>query len=170
MPKLGMDMDQGLVVEWFVAEGEEVTDDQVVAEIESEKTTGEIRVRQDGVLHHVLVAEGESTGPGGAVAIVGESGEDVSELLSEATGGGVKEAEATAADATGETTGGGEASAAETSGGGETAQTTSMQISGDSGYQRRKSADGFEATVATAAVDEGKVACGVSRPLTPDFR
>jgi pyruvate/2-oxoglutarate dehydrogenase complex dihydrolipoamide acyltransferase (E2) component len=100
MPKLGMDMDQGTVVEWLVEEGDEVTDEQVIAEIESEKTVGEIRSRQDGVLHHVLLAVGESTEPGGDVAIIGEPDEDVSALLAEAgdtAGGEEADTEATAA-------------------------------------------------------------------------
>jgi len=84
MPKLGMDMDQGTLVEWFVEEGEEVTEGQVVAEIESEKTTGEITVREDGIVHEVLLGVGDSTGPGGAVAVVGGPDEDVSDLLAEA--------------------------------------------------------------------------------------
>ena len=108
MPKLGMDMDQGTVVEWFVEEGGEVTDGEVVAEIESEKTTGEVRVRQDGVLHHRLLAEGEGTGPGGAVAIVGDADEDVSDLLAEATGGA---AAAEADESAGEETSGEETTA-----------------------------------------------------------
>ncbi len=84
MPKLGMDMDQGTVVEWFVDEGDEVQSGQVVAEIESEKTTGEVSVRQDGVVHHILLGVGESVEPGGDIAIVGDADEDVSQLLAEA--------------------------------------------------------------------------------------
>ncbi|MFD1513410.1 2-oxo acid dehydrogenase subunit E2 [Halomarina rubra] len=83
MPKLGMDMDQGTIVEWFVDEGDEVTEGEVVAEIESEKTTGEITVREDGIIHERLLNVGDSTGPGGAVAIVGAPDEDVSDLLAE---------------------------------------------------------------------------------------
>jgi pyruvate dehydrogenase E2 component (dihydrolipoamide acetyltransferase) len=101
MPKLGMDMDQGTVVEWFVEAGEAVTEGQVVAEIESEKTTGEITVREDGVVHEVLLAAGESTEPGGAVAVVGAPDEDVSGLLAEAgvEGDAGTEADATAGEA-----------------------------------------------------------------------
>jgi pyruvate dehydrogenase E2 component (dihydrolipoamide acetyltransferase) len=117
MPKLGMDMDQGTVVEWFVEEGDEVTDGEVVAEIESEKTTGEVRVRQDGVLHHQLLAEGESTGPGGAVAVVGDPGEDVSDLLAEATGGAAQ----VEADESGDEAADGEAATEPTADAGESA-------------------------------------------------
>lgn len=100
MPKLGMDMDQGTVVEWFVDEGDEVHSGQVVAEIESEKTTGEVEVRRDGVIHHILLDVGESVEPGGDIAIVGDADEDVSELLAEAGVGdsSVDEAETAATE------------------------------------------------------------------------
>ena len=81
MPKLGMDMDQGTIVEWFVDEGDEVEAGQTIAEIESEKTTGEIEVREDGIVHRLLLAVGESVEPSGNVAVVGAPDEDVSDLL-----------------------------------------------------------------------------------------
>jgi pyruvate dehydrogenase E2 component (dihydrolipoamide acetyltransferase) len=81
MPKLGMDMDQGTIVEWFVDEGDEVEAGQTIAEIESEKTTGEIEVREDGIVHRLLLAVGESVEPSGDVAVVGGADEDVSDLL-----------------------------------------------------------------------------------------
>ena len=97
MPKLGMDMDQGTIVEWLVDEGDEVESGQVVAEIESEKTTGEIKVREDGVLRAVLLATGDSVEPGGDVAVGGGPDEDVSDLVSGA--GGEATADAVAAEA-----------------------------------------------------------------------
>jgi pyruvate dehydrogenase E2 component (dihydrolipoamide acetyltransferase) len=86
MPKLGMDMDQGTVVEWLVDEGDTVESGQVVAEIESEKTTGDIKVREDGVLRKRLLEVGDSVGPGGDVAVVAGPDEDVSALLGGADG------------------------------------------------------------------------------------
>ncbi len=88
MPKLGMDMDQGTIVEWLVDEGDEVESGQVIAEIESEKTTGEIKVREDGVVHRLLLGVGDSVGPGGDVAVVGGADEDVSGLVEGGAGGG----------------------------------------------------------------------------------
>ncbi|WP_245902982.1 2-oxo acid dehydrogenase subunit E2 [Salinigranum rubrum] len=87
MPKLGMDMDQGTIVEWLVDEGDEVESGQVVAEIESEKTTGEIKVREDGVVHRLLLGVGDSVEPGGDVAVVGGADEDVSGLVEGEAGG-----------------------------------------------------------------------------------
>ncbi len=103
MPKLGMDMDQGTIVEWLVDEGDEVESGQVVAEIESEKTTGEIKVREDGVVHRLLLGVGDSVEPGGDVAVVGGPDEDVSGLLGGEGGGeAAAESEASAASEAGE--------------------------------------------------------------------
>jgi pyruvate dehydrogenase E2 component (dihydrolipoamide acetyltransferase) len=102
MPKLGMDMDQGTVVEWLVDEGGEVTSGQTVAEIESEKTTGEISVREDGVLRQILLDVGDSVEPGGDVAVVAGPDEDISSLL-EGVDGVETAAETGADDAEGAT-------------------------------------------------------------------
>jgi pyruvate dehydrogenase E2 component (dihydrolipoamide acetyltransferase) len=103
MPKLGMDMDQGTIVEWLVDEGDEVESGQVVAEIESEKTTGEIKVREDGVVHRLLLGVGDSVEPGGDVAVVGGPDEDVSGLVGGEGGGeAAAESEASAASEAGE--------------------------------------------------------------------
>jgi pyruvate dehydrogenase E2 component (dihydrolipoamide acetyltransferase) len=118
MPKLGMDMDQGTIVEWLVDEGDEVESGQVVAEIESEKTTGEIKVREDGVVHRLLLGVGDSVEPGGDVAVVGGPDEDVSGLL-DGDGGGEATAESEASAA-------GEATEAGDSGGGPSPQAASL--------------------------------------------
>jgi pyruvate/2-oxoglutarate dehydrogenase complex dihydrolipoamide acyltransferase (E2) component len=94
MPKLGMDMDQGTLVRWLVDEDETVQSGQVIAEIESEKTTGEVESREDGVVHHILLDVGESVEPGGDIAIVGGADEDVSTLLAESDGAAADSADA----------------------------------------------------------------------------
>jgi pyruvate dehydrogenase E2 component (dihydrolipoamide acetyltransferase) len=90
-------MDQGTVVEWLVDEGDTVESGQVIAEIESEKTTGEIKVREDGVVHRLLLDVGDSIEPSGDVAVVGGPDEDVSGLLD--GDAGTDESDAEAADA-----------------------------------------------------------------------
>ncbi|WP_411965534.1 2-oxo acid dehydrogenase subunit E2 [Haloferax sp. YSMS24] len=102
MPKLGLEMKSGELSVWLVGEGEAVTEGEPIAEIESEKTTAEISAKEDGVLRRVLLAEGESTAPGGSVAIVAEADEDISDLEAEAGGGAdeaASEAETAEADA-----------------------------------------------------------------------
>ncbi|WP_101295675.1 2-oxo acid dehydrogenase subunit E2 [Halegenticoccus soli] len=80
MPKLGLEMDRGTLVEWHVSEGESVEEGEVIAEVESEKTTGEVTARESGVLRRVLLAAGESAEPGASIGIVAGPDEDVSDL------------------------------------------------------------------------------------------
>ncbi|ELZ89937.1 dihydrolipoamide S-acyltransferase [Haloferax sulfurifontis ATCC BAA-897] len=77
-------MKSGELSAWLVSEGDEVTEGEPIAEIESEKTTAEIDAKEDGVLRRVVLAEGESTAPGGALAIVAGADEDISGLEADA--------------------------------------------------------------------------------------
>ncbi len=59
MPKLGMTMEEGTVVEWPVALGQHVEKGQIVLVIESEKNEAEIEATAAGFLRHVYVDPGE---------------------------------------------------------------------------------------------------------------
>jgi pyruvate dehydrogenase E2 component (dihydrolipoamide acetyltransferase) len=60
MPKLGMTMREGTVVEWLVAVGGAVEKGRPVLAIETEKSAVEIEAAASGVLRHVYVAPGET--------------------------------------------------------------------------------------------------------------
>lgn len=83
MPKLGLEMEQGTMLEWHVEEGESVAEDDVIAEIESEKSIGEIEAREDGVLRMTTLEEGESVPPGTPIGIVAGADEDIADLRAE---------------------------------------------------------------------------------------
>ncbi|AUX10510.1 pyruvate dehydrogenase E2 component (dihydrolipoamide acetyltransferase) [Halalkaliarchaeum desulfuricum] len=87
MPKLGMEMSEGTVVEWLFEEGDSVEADEPIAEIESEKTSAEIEAREDGVLRQILLAEGETCEPGDPIGIVAGPDEDISDLEAAVEGG-----------------------------------------------------------------------------------
>lgn len=70
MPKLGMLMEEGTVVKWLKNEGDNVKKDEVVALIESQKLTGEVKAPADGVLYKILVKEGETAKVGEAIGII----------------------------------------------------------------------------------------------------
>ena len=59
MPKLGLTMTEGRLVEWLVPAGEQVRKGQPIAVIETEKVTAEMEAEADGVLEH-LTAAGET--------------------------------------------------------------------------------------------------------------
>lgn len=60
MPRLGMTMQEGTVVDWPVPLGEHVERGQQVLVIESEKAEVEIEATQSGFLRHVYVEPGET--------------------------------------------------------------------------------------------------------------
>jgi pyruvate dehydrogenase E2 component (dihydrolipoamide acetyltransferase) len=86
MPKLGVEMETGVVVEWFVAVGDPVNEGDVVAEIESEKTTAEVEAREDGVLRRRFLDVGEEAPPGTPMGIVAVEDADVSALVADIEG------------------------------------------------------------------------------------
>jgi pyruvate dehydrogenase E2 component (dihydrolipoamide acetyltransferase) len=83
MPKLGVEMERGEVLAWYVEAGDAVEEGDVLAEIESEKSVAEVAAREDGVLRRRLLAEGESTEPGGPMAIVAAEDADIGNLEAE---------------------------------------------------------------------------------------
>lgn len=83
MPQLGMSMEEGTVVEWVLEEGERVDADDLIATVESEKTTAEVESRQNGVVRRILVEEGGTVEPGEPIGIVADADEDISDLVSD---------------------------------------------------------------------------------------
>ena len=75
---MGYDMQEGTLVRWLKAEGEEVSIGEAVAEIETDKAVVEFESTEAGILHKLLVAEGAVVPVGQAVALVGAAGEEVS--------------------------------------------------------------------------------------------
>lgn len=86
MPKLSDTMTEGVVAEWHKKVGDTVKNGEVLAEIESDKATMEFESFQDGVLLHIGVAKGKTAAVDSILAILGEKGEDISELLKEESG------------------------------------------------------------------------------------
>lgn len=68
MPSLGADMERGTLVEWKVAPGDEVHRGDIVAVIDTEKSTIEVEVFEDGVVRELLVAEGDEAAVGAPLA------------------------------------------------------------------------------------------------------
>ena len=60
MPKLGLTMEEGTVVRWLVAEGDQVKKGQPVLEVETDKVVVEVEATASGVMGPLLVGEGET--------------------------------------------------------------------------------------------------------------
>ncbi|TVR22161.1 MAG: biotin/lipoyl-binding protein, partial [Ilumatobacter sp.] len=59
MPSLGADMEFGTVVEWLVAEGDEVSKGDIVAVVDTDKADIDVEIFESGVIDELLVPEGE---------------------------------------------------------------------------------------------------------------
>jgi pyruvate dehydrogenase E2 component (dihydrolipoamide acetyltransferase) len=81
MPKLSDTMEEGVVAEWHKKVGDEVNTGDVLAEIETDKATMEFESFQDGYLLHIGVQTGETAPVDSVLAILGEKGENIDELL-----------------------------------------------------------------------------------------
>jgi pyruvate/2-oxoglutarate dehydrogenase complex dihydrolipoamide acyltransferase (E2) component len=54
MPQMGADMTEGTLVKWLKQVGDEVTRGEVIAEIETEKTTVEVEALASGTLVEIV--------------------------------------------------------------------------------------------------------------------
>jgi pyruvate/2-oxoglutarate dehydrogenase complex dihydrolipoamide acyltransferase (E2) component len=59
MPKIGLDMTEGTIVEWKKKVGDRMERGEVIAEIETDKAVTEIEAAVDGVLAEIVAEEGE---------------------------------------------------------------------------------------------------------------
>jgi len=100
MPKLGLEMDRGTLIEWRIDAGESVNEGDVIADIESEKTSAEVDSREDGVLRKTYLEPGETVEPGDPIGIVATNDEDISELEAQIEATAAESAAATAAEST----------------------------------------------------------------------
>ncbi len=84
MLALSPTMEEGTLVEWLKSEGDEVSEGELIAEIETDKATMEMESFFDGTILKLLVKVGDAVPVGAPLAIVGEPGEDFSGLLNAA--------------------------------------------------------------------------------------
>ncbi len=80
MPKLGLTMTEGLIVEWKKNEGEEVKKGDVLFVLETEKVTYEVEAPEDGILGKIMVQAQETVPVGAIVAYLLKPGEDAASL------------------------------------------------------------------------------------------
>ena len=76
MPKLSDTMTVGTLVKWLKNEGDPVASGDMIAEVETDKATMEVECFDDGVLIKQYCGVGDEVAVGGAIAAVGEAGEE----------------------------------------------------------------------------------------------
>ncbi len=70
MPKLGPDMENGVLCAWLKEEGEPVTAGEPLFEIETNKVVNQIEATESGVLKQQLAEEGDLVAVNAAVAVL----------------------------------------------------------------------------------------------------
>lgn len=80
MPKFGLSMTEGSVVEWHKAEGETVAPGEELFDVETTKITNAYESPQGGTLRRQVAAEGETLPVGALVAVLADSSVPDSEI------------------------------------------------------------------------------------------
>lgn len=88
MPKMSDTMEEGVIAAWLKKVGDEVKPGDILAEVETDKATMELESYEEGVLLHIGVEEKDAVPVNGVIAIIGEKGENIDDLLKEANGEG----------------------------------------------------------------------------------
>lgn len=60
MPKLGLTMEEGTLIEWYISEGDSFEEGDLIFAVETEKLTNDVEATQSGEILEILVKEGET--------------------------------------------------------------------------------------------------------------
>ncbi|EMP69294.1 dihydrolipoyl dehydrogenase [Streptococcus mutans] len=77
MPKLGVDMQEGEIIEWKKQEGNEVKEGDILLEIMSDKTNMEIEAEDSGVLLKIVKGNGQVVPVTEVIGYIGAAGETI---------------------------------------------------------------------------------------------
>jgi pyruvate dehydrogenase E2 component (dihydrolipoamide acetyltransferase) len=75
LPDLGSGLKEGEIVSWLVKVGDEVTDEDLLCEVETEKAVIEVPVPFNGTVLSLAAEVGESVKVGAVLAVFGDAGE-----------------------------------------------------------------------------------------------
>ena len=76
LPKLGDQIVDAEIIEWSGKEGDKVSEHQVIAILETEKSSYELESEFTGILHIVKQASDEKVKAGELIAVIAESQEE----------------------------------------------------------------------------------------------
>ena len=85
MPRLSDTMTDGTVATWLKKVGDVVAEGDILAEIETDKATMEFESFNEGTLLYIGLQEGETAPVDSLLAIIGESGTDVTDVVNSFT-------------------------------------------------------------------------------------
>lgn len=70
MPRLGQEMEEGTIIEWYKREGDQVNKDEPIFQVETDKATMDVEAEVSGILSEILVLKNEEVPVGKVVAII----------------------------------------------------------------------------------------------------
>ncbi len=80
MPKMGATMTEGTLTEWLVKVGDKVEEGDEIFAVETDKLSNNIESFDEGTILKIMVEEGTTVPCQTPVAIIGEEGEDISDM------------------------------------------------------------------------------------------
>ena len=84
LPRMSDTMEEGVIANILIKEGDVIKAGTVIAEVETDKATMDLESFQEGTVLHVAAKKGDSIPVNGLIAILGKKGEDFQALLSDA--------------------------------------------------------------------------------------
>jgi len=94
MPKLSPTMESGVIAQWLVKVGDTIKEGDVLADIETDKATMQMKSYDDGVIVHLDHAAGEEVALGQRVMVLAKKGEDAGQVAAALGLGGAQAAPA----------------------------------------------------------------------------
>ena len=82
LPKWGLTMEEGTVSEWRKQTGDAVAEDEIIAEVETDKITNELPAPASGIVAKILVAAGETVEVGTVLALIAADAAEAAQLRS----------------------------------------------------------------------------------------
>src|SRR5512135_74135 len=76
MPKLSPTMESGVITQWLVKVGDQIKEGDVLADVETDKATMQMKSYDDGVVVHIDHAVGDEVALGQRVLVLAKKGED----------------------------------------------------------------------------------------------
>ncbi len=76
MPKWGLTMEEGTITEWMVGEDEPVEKGDILALVETEKTSVELPSPYAGIVARILIEDGETVPVGTPIMIIAASADE----------------------------------------------------------------------------------------------
>ena len=81
MPKLSPTMETGVIAQWLVKVGDTIKEGDVLADIETDKATMQMKSYDDGVIVHIDHPAGDEVALGQRVMVLAKKGEDPKQVV-----------------------------------------------------------------------------------------